>query len=220
MPDELTQEQKDALLQSGQQDREERKDPSDNLTPDHPRFKDVIAKNHELNTQMETLKQQMEELKQNINTRQEATGDDELTVDEEKALDRIYAGLRAKKGVLTEADLRVEKRANEYGRLVGKYDGSNGLPKFVAIDVETHAKKNGYGDNYEAAYKDLHHDAIVQVEAKRMTAPPPNPTQIEKGRGDREIKIAEFTPEAIAQMSEEEYDKNRPAILAAMRNPS
>ena len=218
MPDELTQEQQDALLQSGQQNIEDRKDPSDNLTPDHPRFKDVIAKNHDLNIQMETLKQQLEELKQNINTRQEATGDDEFTVDEEKALDKIYAGLRAKKGVLTEADLRVEKRANEYGRLVGKYDGSNGLPKFVALDIEAHAKKNGYGENYEAAYKDLHHDAIVQAEAKKLTTPPPSPTQIEKGRGDREVRVASFTPEDIAKMSDEDYEKNRAAIHAAMRN--
>ncbi len=194
-------------------------DPSDQLTPEHPRFKEVIAQNHELKDQIGDLQSQLKDVQDSINRRQEETGDDELTAEEEKSLDRIQKGLKTKYNVVTQEDLRVERRARTYDKLSDKYDGENGLPKFVPVDVEAHAKANGYGDNLEAAYKDMHFQAFVQAEAKKTGTKITPPTSEKPTGGDRDqIANTEFTPEAVAAMSDEEYEKNRDKILGGIKS--
>jgi hypothetical protein len=58
----------------------------------------------------------------------------------QQALERIERGLKTKYGILTEADLKAQSRATQYRELEKEFDGKNGLPKFVPIDVEAHAK--------------------------------------------------------------------------------
>jgi hypothetical protein len=201
-----------------EQDNQTKSDPSDNLTPDHPRFKEVVAEKNELKQTVNQLQSQMEELRQSISTRQSREDDDSLTYEEQQALDRIDRGLKAK-GYLTEEDLRSRNRAENYKSLTKEYDGKNGLPKFVPIEVEAHAKANGYGDNLLAAYRDMHFDAIVQQESKRSANQPEVPTSEKPASGQRgNVANTEFTPEAISQMSDEEYERNREKILGSIRS--
>lgn len=205
-----------APLQSEQKETTPaQEDPSDRLTPDHPRFKEVLERAKQAEGKVSELETAMQQLKEQITTRQEETGDDELTVEEERALARIDRGLRSK-GYLTQDDLAVERRSQEYARLAKEYNGSNGLPKFDPTEVEIYAKKNGFS-NLEKAYKDLHFDAFVQYQARHSTPPPSS----EKPTGaDRQVANTEFNAEAIAAMSDEEYERNREKILAAMRSPN
>jgi hypothetical protein len=193
-------------------------DPSDNLTPEHPRFKEVVAEKNELKQTVAQLQSEMEEIKQSVANRQTREDDDSLTYEEQQALDRIDRGLKAK-GYLTQDDLRARSRAAQYKEMEKTYDGKNGLPKFVPIEVETYAKTNGFGDNYEAAYKDMHFDAIVQQEAKKASQVVPAPTSEKPSSGERgNVADTEFTPEAIAAMSDEEYERNRDKIMGSMRS--
>ena len=212
MADEQNQ-QTDAPLQSEQE--QVKKDPSDNLTPDHPRFKEVIAEKNQLKEEVSSLKEQLEELKEQISTRQQETGNEDLTVEEERALEKIDKQLR-NRGYITKDELVVEKRAQEYSRLSDKYNGSNGLPKFDAVEVQAHAKKYGF-ESLEKAYKDLHFDAFVQLEAKKNGNSINPPSSERAGGGDKQPTKSEFSPEDIASMSDADYEKNREKILSSMK---
>lgn len=212
MADEQNQ-QTDAPLQSEQE--QVKQDPSDRLTPDHPRFKEVLERAKTAEGKVEDLQNQLNELKDQISTRQESTGDEDLTVEEERALEKIDKQLRSR-GYITKDELVVEKRAQEYSRLSDKYSGSNGLPKFDPVEVQSHAKKYGF-DNLEKAYKDLHFDAFVQLEAKKNSNSINPPSSERAGGGDREPAKSEFSPEDIASMSDADYEKNRDKILSSMK---
>lgn len=209
----------DAPLQSDQKEEEKKVDPADNLTPEHPRFKQVIEKNHALEGQLSTVKQELEDLKAKIAERQDRTGDDELTEDERLAMAKINKQLEGRYVTKEQLDeeRRVTTRAAKLERLSGVYDGSNGYPKFVSKDVTMYAEANGYGDNVEAAYYDMHRQAIINTEAKRLAkAPEPGRSEQPTG-GERQIPNTELTPEQIANMSDSEYEKHREKILAGIK---
>jgi len=214
---------KDAPSQSDQsQDQVQdvkKPDPSDNLTPEHPRFKQVIAENHELKENLQALQNDMDELKQTIQNRQQNTGNEELTTEEQEAMAKIERQMQAKGYVKKEdleADKRVERRAQQITKLEDQHDGTDGYPRFVKEDVVEFAKRRGI-DDLSIAYRELHFDAIVQVEAKKGTGgnPPGSepPTGGEKGKPGG----SEFTPEDIAAMSPEDYEKNRAKILSGLK---
>jgi len=110
------------------------------------------------------------------------------------------------------------KQANILHHRVSKIKLTKIAPKrkFVKEDVVAYAKSHGIGD-YAMAYRELHFNAIVQVEAKKTggTNPPGSepPTGGEKGQPGG----GGFTTEQINAMSPEEYEKNRPAIMAAIK---
>ena len=196
----------------------DKSDPSDKLTPDHPRFKDVLEDNRQKAERIEALERQMSDLKETIEQRQRATGDDEYTPEERASLDRIERGLKQRAFVTKEdleSDLRVQRRALEIDKLSDRYSGGNGYPKFISEDVVTYAKAKGYGDNLEAAYKDMHFEAILQTESKKQREI--NPPQSEKPTGTERALEGDIREE-VSKMSPAEYEKNREKILAGMKN--
>lgn len=210
----------DAHLQSNEQQTEKpevKVDPSDQLTPEHPRFKEVVAENHELKGKLGELETKMTELQEQITARQDKTGDEDLTDDEEKALDRIAAGLARKGKIVTPEELRRERQAMQYEKLSERYDGSDGNPKFNAADVQAFAKKKGIND-LEDAYFLLNRTAISQVEARKLSKTPDAPTtEKATGKTDKEAPKDALTSDDIANMSDEEYEQNRARILGAVK---
>lgn len=199
------------------QDQEE--DPSDKLTPDHPRFKDVLTRAKTAEEKAANLELQIAELREKIETRQERTGDDELTPEEQASMDKIKRQL-TKEGFVTNSDLRVTQNADNLRRLGDKYNGKNGLPAFDSAEIVAYAKRNGFGDNYEAAYKEMHFDAIVEKEA-RDRSKAPNAPSIEKPTGSAETPGKKrFTQKDIANMSDEEYEQYRAGMLTAIKPKS
>lgn len=197
------------VLESDTEQTTEVKDPSDNLTPEHPRFKQVIAENHELKQSIEEMKSQMADLKSSIQDKQD-TGED--TDQEELALRKIERRMSEK--FASREDLKAEREAITFDKLSGRYDGSNGYPKFVPVDVVAYAKRNGYGANYEAAYKDMHFDAIVSTKRGETLRPP---TSEKPTGGEKQGETDTIALEDIANMSDQEYEKNRDKILQAAR---
>lgn len=122
-------------------------EPSEKLTPEHPRFQQVNQQKKEALEALERereekaeLQRQLEELKANSQNNSE----DDFASDEERiAADAIERKILKRKGYVTKEDLaeirRVENRASEYRRLSEKYNGSNGLPRFVPEDVQLFA---------------------------------------------------------------------------------
>lgn len=217
MDEEKSPQQTDAPLQlNEQQINQTAGDPSDRLTPDHPRFKEVIAKNHELEETIKSLNEKMEALQADITDRQSSSNSDELTVDEEAALERIAAGLARKGKIVTPDQLSSERRAYQYERLSERHNGSDGYPKFVPTDVETFARKNGLQTaNLEDVYYIMNRTAIAQVDARKMsnslTAPAsekPTPAEDTKPASDQKI----LTAEDIAKMTDDEYEQYRDSI--------
>lgn len=206
----------DAPLQPNQEENKDKQDPSDNLTPEHPRFKQVIAENHDLKESVDMFKVELEELKTSIAKRQEKPGEEEEWTDDERAAyAKITRGLK-KDGYITkneyDEDQRVNRTAAAYEKLSGKYDGKNGYPKFVPVDVQKYAQEHGIG-NLEAAYKEMHWQAIVQVEAKKLNEGPTPPTSEKPGNAEHKIAGTEKTREDIAIMSDEEWAKNEEKIM-------
>lgn len=68
---------------------------------------------------------------------------------------------------VTKADLAREKlvdtMVSEGRRCIEQFDGTNGWPKFDLDEVSAHMKRTG-GTSYEAAYRELHFDEIVEAE--------------------------------------------------------
>lgn len=208
----------DAPLQSDQEQTTE--DPSDKLTPEHPRFKAVVAKNHELEGTIGSLKTELAALKESIATRQEASGDTTLSYDEQQALDRIDKGLRARGYVTQEqvaADRKVIETSIKYDKLSTKYDGTDGRPKFDPLEVTAYAKQHDLGENYEAAYREMHWDALVEYQAKRASGAIKAPNSERPGSSDRGEPETGLTDEKIANMTDSEYEKNREKILASVK---
>lgn len=201
----------------------EGKDPSDNMTPDHPRFKEVYSELKEARAKLEKmpdLERQLAELQEKVAARQERTGDDDLTEEEWKAIDRIERGLK-KRGFVRQDDLKTEsfqiRLERDFERLNEKYDGSNGLPKFVADEVFGYAKRKGLTNDLEAAYRLMNYDSIVEVEAKKRSQGYKPPTSERPSSGDRSGRSTELSPTDVSQMSDDEYEKNREKILRGLR---
>lgn len=194
-------------------------DPSEKLTPDHPRFKEVLEQNRLLKETNKDLEDRIVKIEQQVQQRADATGEFELTEEEKRALDKIDKALR-QKGYVTKEEItsqsRIEKQALEFERLSEKYDGSNNLPKFIAEDVAAYAKQNGFS-NLEKAYKDMHYEAFVSLEIKKRSGGN-NPPHIEKPTGgERKVEGSTYSRDQISQMSPEEWEKNREKVLRSLR---
>lgn len=61
----------------------------------------------------------------------------------------------------------------DHSRLEGKYDGSNNLPKYVREEVEDYARSNGFGANFEAAFKQMYFDEFVDAAKGKSTPKQP-----------------------------------------------
>ncbi len=192
-----------------------KEDPSDKLTPDHPRFKDVLNEKKEAEAEAERLRIELAEVK----SVKETPSDDELTPEEQASLIKIKKAL-SKEGFVTQSDLRVQRNAETLRKLTDKYDGKGGLPAFDRAEVVAYAKKNGFGDNYEAAYRDIHFDTIVEVNAKKKANLPQPPTAEKPSGGGEATTTKRFTREDIKNMSDAEYDKYRVGLLNAIKPKS
>lgn len=210
---------KDTAL-SHSESTENKEDPSDKLTPEHPRFKKVIEDLHSAKEQNEDLKRQLDELKAKVDQRQEQEHTDTVTDDEQKALDKIDRELK-RRGYLTKAEQeehdRIERRASQLTALSSEFNGKNGLPKFIPDEVVAFAKANGFGENYRAAYREMHFDAIVQLQSKGGGSGNRPPGSEPPNGGERNAPKLDITSDDIARMSDEEYEKNREKILKAIK---
>lgn len=197
---------------------------SDKLTPDHPRFKEVNQRMKDaeeraarLETQIAELKSMREEYEALRDSKQNSQGD-EFTSDEEKALDRIILGLKKREVLVTKEELqeqeRIKQRAETQKTLQNEYNGKNGYPKFDVVDVTEYAKKNGFGDNLRAAYKDMHYSAILKIEASRMRDGGSETIDSEQALPQERRVAGELTPEDIGKMSASEWKKNEAKIMA------
>lgn len=199
---------------------EKQEDPSDKLTPDHPRFKEVLSRAKTAEEKQAQLERELAELKQQFTARQEKTGDDEFSEEEIKALERIEKGL-AKRGFVKKDDLSSEsfqiRLERDLDRLNEKYDGSNGMPKFVADEVYAFAKKRGLEKDLESAYKLMNYDALVEHEAKKRSQGYTPPTSERPTASSRNGISTELSPTDIASMSDAEWEANREKILRGLR---
>lgn len=199
--------------------QDQKNDPSDKLTPEHPRFKEVLEKNRLLSETNKQLEDRIAKIEEQVKTRADSTGEYELTDEEKRALDKIDKALK-ERGYVKKEELdsaaRIEKQALEFERLSEKYDGANGLPKFIADDVAAYAKQNGFS-SLEKAYRDMHWEAFVSVEVKKRSSGA-NPPHIEKPTGgERQIQGSTYTRDQISQMSPDEWEKNREKILRSLK---
>jgi|GEM_PF-7026468 hypothetical protein len=206
-----------------EQKNEAKSDPSDNLTPDHPRFKEVYSELKEARAKLEKmpeLEKQLQDLQEKISVRQEKTGDDDFTDEELRALERIEKGL-ARRGFVRSADLQNEsfqlRLEREFQRMNEKYDGSNGLPKFIADEVFAFAKRNGMEKNLEGAYRLMHYDTIVDIDAKKRIQTAQPPTSEKPKTGDRGGSNTEISLTDISEMTDIEWEQKREKILQSLK---
>lgn len=199
---------------------EKQEDPSDKLTPDHPRFKEVLSRAKTAEEKQAQLEQELAELKQQVTARQERTGEDDFTDEEIKALERIEKGL-AKRGFVRKDDLQTEsfqiRLERDFDRLNEKYDGSNGMPKFVADEVYAFAKKRGLERDLESAYKLMNYDSIIEVEAKKRSQGYTPPTSEKPTSSNRNGVSSEVSPTDIASMSDAEWEAKREQVLRGLK---
>ena len=197
--------------------------PSDNLTPDHPRFKEVYDKMkayEEKASEVDSLREQLEALQSRIS--QPEHSQEDLSYEEQQAIEKIEKAL-AKKNLFVkkedwESDRAAEKRSQEYLRLSQVHNGSDGLPKFDPQEVTLFARKNNLGDNLEAAYNLMHMDAKIQLES-RKAAQGFSPVEMERPTAAviKSPSGMTLTSTDIATMSDEEYEQKRAEIHASLK---
>lgn len=221
-----------ALLQSDQTEEvhdnneETVSDPSDKLTPDHPRFKQVLERAKAAEEAHAKDSEELARIKEELETikSERSAGGDEIALDEEERLawnkmEKLLDKRDRERGVLTASQLeereRVENRANSIKELRTKHNGKDGLPVFDD-EVIVHAKQKGFGDNYEAAYRDMHFDAIVEVETKRRSGGY-TPPSAEVPTSARRVVVDGLTPEAINNLDPVQYERVREKLHQNMK---
>lgn len=194
-------------------------DSEDKVIP-KSRLDSVIAQREEERRRADELEERLAELEGKLEERTTpatpATSD--FTEEELRLLDRIGDGLR-KKGFLTaeqqEEQSRIFERRSQISRLSDKYGKGSGYPSFNSDKVLVHAKKNGFGSNLEAAYKDMHWDAILDIEADKRSRGL-NAVDSEKpSKGER--PSLGVTPQDIDSMGLHEYESQREDLLSKFR---
>lgn len=165
---------------------------------------------------LKSLKDEIAELRESVNKKNEDDSE-AFTKEEEDALEKIDKGLKGR-GYVTKEELqelrRIDTRSNEVNRLSDKYKKGSGFPEFKTDEVLVYAKKKGFGDNLEAAYRDLHWEAIKQVYSKGGGIEPPDS---EKPTGGEREKGTQTTTSQILEMDPNEYEKNRDSIFQKFR---
>lgn len=166
---------------------------------------------------IDALKEEIENLKQSVTRKDDAN--DTFTKEEEDALSRIDKGLRSR-GYLTKEEFeeqrRIEFRNSEINRLSSKYVKGSGYPEFKPEEVLVYAKKRGFGDNLESAYRDMHWEAITQMIAKKGISEIEPPDSEKPIGGDRQ-KATGLSTSEIAEMDINEYEKSRNDIMTKFR---
>lgn len=125
----------------------------------------------ELVKEKNRLRQLNDQFRQSINnppTRPEPAGD--MSVQEALGKLREY-------GVATQDDVnqalgRVYLE-QDHSKLENKYSGSGDLPKYVREEVEDYARNNGFGANFEAAFKSMYFDEFVDAAKGKTTSKQP-----------------------------------------------
>lgn len=207
-------------VNTAEEQKTEGQDPSEKMTPDHPRFKEVYNEAKESKAKVTQLETELAELRQQVSSRQEKTGDSEFTDEEEKALERIEKGL-AKRGFVKKEELHAEsfqlRLEKEFQRLNEKYDGKDGEPKFVADEVFAYAKRKGMQNDLEGAYRLMNYDTLIDVEIRKRAKGLQPPTSERPTSGTKVAANLNVTTEDIANMSDVEWEAQREKILQGLR---
>jgi len=101
-------------------------DPSDKMSPDHPRFKEVYndmktykAESEQLQSELKDLKQEMEEIRSQAQERGQQGGDTEFTQEELQAIEKIDKALK-KRGYVTNEQLNEKEAMSPTSSLMRK----------------------------------------------------------------------------------------------------
>lgn len=195
---------------------EERMIPKSRLDKVIEQREELKAKYEETTGKLSSLEDTIKKLQDSIEKKQTQTSGAAFTPEEQQALDKIDQGLR-ERGYITRSEqeemARIQQRNSELNRLQDKYKKGSGYPQFKADDVIVYAEKRGFGDNLEAAYRDMHFDAFIQAELKRSQDGGTRPPDSEKPVGGARDTATQVTRQNIASMSNSEYEQNREAIL-------
>ena len=138
----------------------------------YERFTEVNEKAKKYEAELTELRAQQEEAERLAN----------MSPDEQALQQQLEVAKETLKqlGVVTKEEqqkiMQEEKAANmfvsECNRLEGKYDGSDGMPKFVATEVAGYmdelAKTGQFISDPETAYKLKHLDQIAEIKAKQQ----------------------------------------------------
>lgn len=144
-------------------------DSSTEQTPDEveAEWKSLSGKSQDRVRSLVERARRAEELLEAERTRKAAIAQDDnarVTTDYEvqEAIRRLRANgvptIEDVKGLLSQV-----KEDQAHNSLMNRYDGSKGLPKYDRLEVEDYAKTHGFGNNYEAAYKDMYFDEFVDA---------------------------------------------------------
>lgn len=210
----------DEQVITAEEQKQDTQDASDKMTPEHPRFKEVLNRAKTAEEKTTQLEQELEALRQQVQERQANTGEKEFTDEEERALAKIEKGL-ASRGFVKKQDLDSEtyqiRLEKELDRMTEKYDGSNGLAKFVADEVYAYAKKNGMEKNLEGAYKLMNYEANLEAEARRRSQGATPPRSERPTSQERIAANVDLTTSDVKNMSGEEWEKVRDKVLNGLR---
>lgn len=181
-------------------------------TPEHPRFQDVIRQRNEEREKNEKLESRLRELEEKIEKRQTSEGksSDDFSPEELEALDKIRRGLGIDK---IQEDFHINTRAQKL-RDVKSFARRHKYPKPNEGELIAYAKERGYGENYDAAYRDMYGDDIIRIEAQKYNI---NPVDSEKPTGgSREFKT-EADRTTIADMTPDEWAEKGPGIMSSFK---
>ena len=164
-------------------------------------------------SEIDSLKEEIEKLKSSKKSEGES-----FTEEETGALKKIKTGIKDEFMTREEFEeqKRIEQRESKIRTLSDKYKKGSGYPEFKADEILVYAKKNDFGSNLEAAYRDMHWEAIKQVLSKsgsEVEVP-----DSEKPTGGDRVKGTSVTTTQIANMDESEYEKNRGDIMTKFKN--
>jgi hypothetical protein len=156
---------------------------------------------------------------------------EDLSVEEAQALDR----LKKRFGIVTKDEVENLKQEitqyeteredarvveEEYNRLRSSYDGSNGLPKFSAEEVEDHMKRTGIY-NPEKAFKDMYEDEFFDHRMRQGSetgSKQPYTRKPPVGSGGREepLSLEKIQERMRAPDGRVWWEKNRDKVIPLM----
>jgi hypothetical protein len=185
------------------------------------RLDKTIEQREAYKAELETTKEELSSIKDEIAslkelvTKTETKDSPTFTQEEESALEKIDKGLK-QRGYMTRAEVeemeRIKSRNSEIVRLQSTYKKGTGFPPFEADKVMVYAKQKGFGDNLEAAYRDLHWEAISTAIAKGQS-PNMEPPDSEKPTGSNQTVPVGITREKIAEMDVSEWNQKGASIM-------
>jgi hypothetical protein len=191
------------------------KDNSEDKKIPYERFKEKIE-------EVNTLKEELAEIKQSLQDRHKYQPNNDIDPDVELAISKLEPLLRAR-GFVVKSELEEENETknyvNEGKRLSKELDGSDGRPAFDFVKVARYAKESKIY-NLEAAYEHLHKKELSDWIVKNHSSDDSYETE---RPGESATQLGQPTPltrEAIAKKlaspgGKEWYEKNREKLLKA-----